>query len=486
MLRCLLVISAWSMRIVECLNRLQRAIDYFEESIEGEISLETAAGIACYSRSHFCWLFKAVTGFTPIEYMRERRLSRAASAIVQGEDIAETVYRFGFSGQDVFTRCFKRKFGEPPGQFRQRGGRFGKYTPRLKLRSAGDSMILRYSGRMANYGGSARLRRLLNPDAKRMIARVATEPVRALDLDGELLADLKEASILLEERGLVRLACTVFLEMDIDRSIEASKPYGRKLAAAMMEALPAYGSLSEAMKHFIVDALVGEAAAVFMADEGLAYDWRKVTGAYAKCEVHFDEVCDSFDEAGPYAPNWNAGEGEHYSFIALSDEDVYSYTSFLYGAAVHSEAGRTETFMKQTEAYLTDSFARLILGELESKSLRSAAEAALLFEGDRATAHVIRRENAKPCLDAASQAKTAMIEFIRKNGTGFADFLRSTQVHEMHGVAVEKMSTHFLRYILRSATEELNRNKFFTDELSKRGLVALFYEKSIDFWSQVR
>ena len=70
------------MNIVEFLDRLQRAIDYFEENIEGEISLETTAKIACYSRSHFCWIFKAASGYSPMEYVRERRLSRAASAIV--------------------------------------------------------------------------------------------------------------------------------------------------------------------------------------------------------------------------------------------------------------------------------------------------------------------------------------------------------------------------------------------------------------------
>ena len=114
MLLCRLIDSPWSIKIVECFDRLQRAIDYFEKNIEGEISLETAAGIACYSRSHFCWIFKSATGYSPMEYVRERRLSRAASAIVNDEEIAETVYRFGFSGQDVFTRSFKRSSASRP------------------------------------------------------------------------------------------------------------------------------------------------------------------------------------------------------------------------------------------------------------------------------------------------------------------------------------------------------------------------------------
>ena len=240
-------------------------------------------------------------------------------------------------------------------------------------------------------------------------------------------------------------------------------------------------SLPEAMKHFIVDVLVPEAAAVAMADDGLAFDWRKVSGPYAACEIHFDEVCDTFDCVGPYAPNWNAGEGERYRFIAVSEEDVYSYTSFLYGAAVHSEDQQTETFMNRTEAYMTDSFARLILGEIDSESLTAAGEAAHLFENGRPTAKVIRSNDAGPYLDAASRVKAAAVHFVKENTAGFAYVLRATRLHEVHRVAVEKMKTHFLRYVQRAAVEVLSENGFFTDELSRRGLVALFYETGIDF-----
>lgn len=39
---------------MECFERLQRAIDYFEDNLEEEINLEDAALSACYSRFHFC------------------------------------------------------------------------------------------------------------------------------------------------------------------------------------------------------------------------------------------------------------------------------------------------------------------------------------------------------------------------------------------------------------------------------------------------
>ena len=159
-----------------------------------------------------------------------------------------------------------------------------------------------------------------------------------------------------------------------------------------------------------------------------------MSGLCTGCEIHFEEVCDTFDYTGSCAPNWNAGEGDQHCFIAVSEEDVYSYTSFLQGAAVHSEDQQTDKFTNRTEAYLTDSFAHLILGEIENGSLAAAGEAAHLFENGRPTAKVIRSNDAGPYLDAASRAKTAALHFVRKN-----------------------------------AAEVLSENGFFTDKLSRRG-----------------
>ena len=123
------------------LDRLQRAIDYIETHLEDEIVLEDVAGVACYSPSHFIWIFKTTVGTTPMEYVRKRKLTEAAAAILNGSDIVDTVYRFGFSAQDVFTRSFKSAYGLPPGKYRSSGGLFGAFTPALKLHSNGGSMI---------------------------------------------------------------------------------------------------------------------------------------------------------------------------------------------------------------------------------------------------------------------------------------------------------------------------------------------------------
>ena len=312
---------------MECFRQVQRAIDYFEDNLEQPVSLETAASAACYSRSHFCWVFRAATGLSPLEYVRERRLTLAAAAIVQGRDIADTAYRFGFSAQDAFTRSFKRKFGEPPGRFRSDGGVYEGFTPRLKLSSEGDAMILRYSGRMEDYSASARVHRLLREDIKSAISRVARGPLPTADFGSEVREDLKQAAIVKEDAGLIKLDCTVYLEPDIELAIEAARPLGAELSSMFQKAITTSDSLSDTVKHFIVDTVVGNSMALYLVDAGLAFDWRSVKGTYANCEIHFDEVCDTFDEAGPYAPNWNGSFGEQYAFVAISEEDVFYLTS---------------------------------------------------------------------------------------------------------------------------------------------------------------
>jgi len=116
---------------------LQRALDYIENYLESRIVLEDLSAEAGYSPSHFVWIFRTATGQTPIEYVRRRRMTEAARAILAGDDIVDAAYRFGFSAQDTFTRSFRHTIGLPPGQFRQSGGMDCTYTSALNLQQKG-------------------------------------------------------------------------------------------------------------------------------------------------------------------------------------------------------------------------------------------------------------------------------------------------------------------------------------------------------------
>ena len=116
---------------------IQRALDYIEDHLDSRIVLEELSAEAGYSPSYFVWIFRAATGQTPMEYVRRRRMTEAAKTILDGDDLVNIAYRFGFSAQDTFTRSFRDTIGLPPGQFRQSKGINGTYTSALNLQEEG-------------------------------------------------------------------------------------------------------------------------------------------------------------------------------------------------------------------------------------------------------------------------------------------------------------------------------------------------------------
>jgi len=101
-------------------RRLARVLDYIEAHLEGDLSLDCLASIACLSQFHFARAFKAAIGQSPHRYVSARRLERAKSLLAEGEktlvDIALTL---NFSGQANFTRAFRDATGQTPGQYRR-------------------------------------------------------------------------------------------------------------------------------------------------------------------------------------------------------------------------------------------------------------------------------------------------------------------------------------------------------------------------------
>ena len=101
-------------------ERIQKAIDYIESSLVGDIVLEKAAREACFSLSHFYRMFHALSGHAVKEYIRKRRLSEAARRLILSDDrLIDICFDYGFDYQESFTRAFKEMFGMPPGKYRK-------------------------------------------------------------------------------------------------------------------------------------------------------------------------------------------------------------------------------------------------------------------------------------------------------------------------------------------------------------------------------
>jgi AraC family transcriptional regulator len=104
--------------------RLLRVLAYIYDHLDGDLSLDALADVACMSRFHWHRVFRAMTGETPAEAARRIRLLKAANALVHDNmPLAQVAARHGYPNVSSFTRAFSAAHGISPGEFRARGVR---------------------------------------------------------------------------------------------------------------------------------------------------------------------------------------------------------------------------------------------------------------------------------------------------------------------------------------------------------------------------
>lgn len=96
------------------LRELNRVIDYIEEHLTDEISLESVADYARVSDFHFRKVFFYLSGMTLSEYIKNRRLSEANKDLLAGERVIDVAFKYGYESTDGFTRVFKKWSGLLP------------------------------------------------------------------------------------------------------------------------------------------------------------------------------------------------------------------------------------------------------------------------------------------------------------------------------------------------------------------------------------
>jgi len=96
-----------------------RALWYIESHLNGDLSLESIATDVGVSPYHLSRAFSTATGYGPTLYVRCRRLSRAAKALLDGApDILSVALDAGYGSHEAFTRAFRQHFGLTPEQAR--------------------------------------------------------------------------------------------------------------------------------------------------------------------------------------------------------------------------------------------------------------------------------------------------------------------------------------------------------------------------------
>ena len=104
----------------EKIKTAERMQAFIEENLGSKITMAALARAAYYSQWHAAKIFKEVTGKSPFEYIRLRRLSAAAEMLRQSPcKIIDAALDFVFDSHEGFTRAFAKQFGMPPIRFRK-------------------------------------------------------------------------------------------------------------------------------------------------------------------------------------------------------------------------------------------------------------------------------------------------------------------------------------------------------------------------------
>ena len=100
--------------------RIQVVVDYLTPHQNESFTIQSLSEMAQVSQTSFRRLFKAHTGKSPSDYIRELRMTSAARMLLTSDrEIAEIGYQVGFSDANYFSRTFRQVFGVSPHQYRR-------------------------------------------------------------------------------------------------------------------------------------------------------------------------------------------------------------------------------------------------------------------------------------------------------------------------------------------------------------------------------
>lgn len=110
-------------------RKLQQTIQYINQNLSEDLSLQTIATHIGFSQYYFCRLFKESTGLTPYQYIIQQRIERAKQLLVQdNHSIVDVALQVGFANQSHFCQRFRRITGVSPRTYRRLQENIGPST----------------------------------------------------------------------------------------------------------------------------------------------------------------------------------------------------------------------------------------------------------------------------------------------------------------------------------------------------------------------
>lgn len=112
------------------LRLLQDVIDYIENNLFEELTLDRIAGIFYISSNVMNQLFRSVCDMTIMEYVRCRRLTLAGKEIMTSNiHIIDAALKYGYETPEAFSKAFTRFHGFPPSLVRRIYPKIKEFSP---------------------------------------------------------------------------------------------------------------------------------------------------------------------------------------------------------------------------------------------------------------------------------------------------------------------------------------------------------------------
>ena len=122
---------------------IRDGIQYIEEHLEEEITIEDVAKHVCISSFYYQKAFSILCGFSVSEYIRYRRLSLAGSDLLAtNQKIIDIAMKYGYDSPDSFTKAFTRFHGVTPTVVRREKTMIKSFAPlKIQLTLKGGSTM---------------------------------------------------------------------------------------------------------------------------------------------------------------------------------------------------------------------------------------------------------------------------------------------------------------------------------------------------------
>lgn len=103
-------------------NRISEALNYINDNLKRNISLEEICAHIHVSKYYLCHMFKKTVGMTVFEYILTRRLSIARKYLRSTDfSVSKVSELTGFSSFSYFSKMFRKYEGVTPSQFKNNG-----------------------------------------------------------------------------------------------------------------------------------------------------------------------------------------------------------------------------------------------------------------------------------------------------------------------------------------------------------------------------